>query len=67
MQSWHNLGLPISADADALYDYLANKKVPETIGFIEQNVQDVKGVIGKDTAEPYNLIKRLANTGATRC
>lgn len=62
----HNLGLPISADADALYDYLANKKVPETIGFIEQNVQDVKGVIGKDTAELYNLIKRLANTGAYR-
>ena len=62
----HNLGLPISADADALYDYLANKKVPETIGFIEQNVQAVKGVIGKDTAELYNLIKRLANTGAYR-
>ena len=66
MQSLHNLGLPISADADTLYDYLANKKVPETIGFIEQNVQDVKGVIGKDTAELYNLIKRLANTGAYR-
>lgn len=60
------LGLPSNQDADDLLTYLTHQKIPETIGFIEQNVQDVKGVIGKDTAELYNLIKRLANAGAYR-
>lgn len=58
-----SLGFPCEADAESVYSYLFGKKIPETIKFIEQNVQDVKGVIGKDSAELYNLIKRLANTG----
>lgn len=60
------LGLSAKEDANYLLNFLTDQKIPETIGFIEQNVQDVKGVIGKDTAELYNLIKRLANTGAYR-
>lgn len=60
------LGLSANEDANYLLNFLTDQKIPETIGFIEQNVQDVKGVIGKDTAELYNLIKRLANTGAYR-
>lgn len=60
------IGLSTCQDADSLFDFLTNQKIPETIGFIEQNVQDVKGVLSKETAELYNLIKRLANTGAYR-
>lgn len=40
--------------------------IPDTIEAIETNVQEVKGVIGKDTAELYNLIKRLASAGTYR-
>ncbi len=41
-------------------------KIPEIINAIETNVQEVKGVIGTDTAELYNLIKRLAGSGKYR-
>ena len=40
--------------------------IPNIIEAIETNVQEVKGVIGKDTAELYNLIKRLASAGTYR-
>lgn len=57
-------GIPISAES--LYQLLLTQKIPETTNAIEQNVQDVKGVIGKDTAELYNFIKRLASAGKYR-
>ena len=60
------LGLSIEPTHEALFAELGGNKVPDTIAHIETNVQDVKGVIGKDTAELYNLIKRLANTGTYR-
>ena len=40
---------------------LESNQIPEVIEAIETNVQEVKGIIGKDTAELYNLIKRLAS------
>lgn len=40
--------------------------IPSVVTSIETNVQDAKGVIGKDTAELYNLIKRLSNAGTYR-
>lgn len=40
--------------------------IPNLIEAIEANVQEVKGVIGKDTSELYNLIKRLASAGTYR-
>ena len=45
---------------------LESKQIPEVIEAIETNVQEVKGIIGKDTAELYNLIKRLASAGTYR-
>lgn len=61
------LAVPLGDDkeqtAEQLYRYLLGQKIPETTKAIDQNVQDVKGVIGKDSAELYQFIKRLANTG----
>ena len=45
---------------------LEQRKIPAIIESIESNVQDAKGVIGKDTAELYNLIKRLSSAGTYR-
>nr|WP_329958711.1 alpha-E domain-containing protein [Psychrobacter sp. I-STPA10] len=50
----------------ALLHTLEEDKIPNVIEAIEANVQEVKGVIGKDTAELYNLIKRLASAGTYR-
>ncbi len=55
-------GAHIEPTAESLYRYLLGHKIPETTSAIDQNVQDVKGVIGKDSAELYQFIKRLANT-----
>lgn len=57
------LGDSKEQSAEQLYRYLLGQKIPETTKAIDQNVQDVKGVIGKDSAELYQFIKRLANTG----
>ncbi len=40
--------------------------IPNVIQSIEANVQEAKGVLGKDTAELYNLIKRLSSAGTYR-
>jgi uncharacterized circularly permuted ATP-grasp superfamily protein len=40
--------------------------IPNIIQSIDDNVQEAKGVIGKDTAELYNLIKRLSSAGTYR-
>lgn len=40
--------------------------IPNVVQSIEANVQEAKGVIGKDTAELYNLIKRLSSAGTYR-
>ncbi|WP_435978457.1 circularly permuted type 2 ATP-grasp protein [Psychrobacter sp. DM4] len=40
--------------------------IPSVVHSIETNVQEAKGVIGKDTAELYNLIKRLSSAGTYR-
>ncbi|MGE6341633.1 circularly permuted type 2 ATP-grasp protein [Psychrobacter sp. NPDC078929] len=40
--------------------------IPNIVQSIEDNVQEAKGVIGKDTAELYNLIKRLSSAGTYR-
>lgn len=61
-----HLGFNCAPNAEALYHYLLKHKMPKTTSAIEQNVQDVKAVIGKDSAELYHLIKRLANTGTYR-
>lgn len=45
---------------------LEQKIIPSVVTSIETNVQEAKGVIGKDTAELYNLIKRLSNAGTYR-
>lgn len=47
----------------AVLQNLENYLIPDIIEAIETNVQEVKGVIGKDTSELYNLIKRLASAG----
>ena len=57
------LGDTKEQSAEQLYHYLLGQKIPETTKAIDQNVQDVKGVIGKDSAELYQFIKRLANAG----
>lgn len=68
---WHlgfdvDLKLPSPAMQQQLIYELEQKKIPSTIAAIESNVQDAKGVIGNDTAELYNLIKRLAHAGEYR-
>ncbi|MBP2280959.1 putative circularly permuted ATP-grasp superfamily protein [Psychrobacter sp. PL19] len=45
---------------------LEQKIIPNVVQSIETNVQEAKGVIGKDTAELYNLIKRLSSAGTYR-
>ena len=40
--------------------------IPNVVQSIEANVQEAKGVLGKDTAELYNLIKRLSSAGTYR-
>ena len=45
---------------------LTQNIIPSVIQSIETNVQEAKGVIGKDTAELYNLIKRLSSAGTYR-
>lgn len=45
---------------------LENNIIPSVVQSIETNVQEAKGVIGKDTAELYNLIKRLSSAGTYR-
>lgn len=45
---------------------LEQTKIPSVVQSIETNVQEAKGVIGKDTAELYNLIKRLSTAGTYR-
>lgn len=52
--------------AQSLLLYIEEVKIPEIVSAIETNVQEVKGVIGTDTAELYNLIKRLASAGTYR-
>lgn len=54
-----------SIKAQMLSD-LEQDKIPNIVQSIETNVQEAKGVIGKDTAELYNLIKRLASAGTYR-
>ena len=49
-----------------LMDDLEQQRIPNVIQSIETNIQEAKGVIGKDTAELYNLIKRLASAGTYR-
>lgn len=51
--------------AQIIYD-LEQQKIPNVVQSIETNVQEAKGVIGKDTAELYNLIKRLSSAGTYR-
>lgn len=51
--------------AQLLYE-LEQKRIPNVVQSIETNVQETKGVIGKDTAELYNLIKRLSSAGTYR-
>ncbi|WP_420480447.1 alpha-E domain-containing protein [Psychrobacter urativorans] len=51
--------------AQLIYD-LEQQRIPNVIQSIETNIQEAKGVIGKDTAELYNLIKRLASAGTYR-
>lgn len=53
-------------DAQSLLMHLEEVKIPEVVNAIEANVQEVKGVIGTDTSELYNLIKRLAGSGKYR-
>lgn len=48
-----------------LYE-LEQKRIPSVVQSIETNVQEAKGVIGNDTAELYNLIKRLSSAGTYR-
>ncbi|GAA0314625.1 circularly permuted type 2 ATP-grasp protein [Psychrobacter aestuarii] len=45
---------------------LEQDKIPNVVHYIETNVQEAKGVIGKDTSELYNLIKRLSSAGTYR-
>ncbi|MDN6276441.1 MAG: circularly permuted type 2 ATP-grasp protein [Psychrobacter sp.] len=45
---------------------LEQQIIPNIVESIETNVQEAKGVIGKDTAELYNLIKRLSSAGTYR-
>lgn len=61
-----DLQLSSAAMQKQLIYELEQKKIPSTIAAIESNVQDAKGVMGNDTAELYNLIKRLANAGEYR-
>ncbi|WP_367103167.1 circularly permuted type 2 ATP-grasp protein [uncultured Psychrobacter sp.] len=66
--------LGFNADADSslkvmkaqILSDLEQSKIPSVVTSIETNVQDAKGVIGKDTAELYNLIKRLSSAGTYR-
>ena len=51
--------------AQLMHD-LEQQRIPNVIQAIETNIQEAKGVIGKDTAELYNLIKRLASAGTYR-
>lgn len=67
-----HLGFEVDADeslktmkAQMITD-LAQKRIPNVVQSIETNVQEAKGVIGKDTAELYNLIKRLSSAGTYR-
>ena len=50
----------------ALLHDLDEHRIPAVLAAIESNAQEVKGVIGKDTAELYNLIKRLGSAGTYR-
>lgn len=45
---------------------LQQNRIPKIVQSIETNVQEAKGVLGKDTAELYNLIKRLSSAGTYR-
>lgn len=45
---------------------LEQNRIPKVVQSIETNVQEAKGVLGKDTAELYNLIKRLSSAGTYR-
>lgn len=45
---------------------LEQEIIPNVVQSIEANVQEAKGVLGKDTAELYNLIKRLSSAGTYR-
>ena len=68
----HHLGFAVSSNeslksmkAQLMCD-LEQQRIPTVIQSIETNSQEAKGVIGKDTAELYNLIKRLASAGTYR-
>ncbi len=68
----HHLGFAVSSSeslkvmkAQLMCD-LEQQRIPNVIQSIETNIQEAKGVIGKDTAELYNLIKRLASAGTYR-
>ena len=56
----------ITAMTDGILKDLEENRIPSVVQSIETNVQEAKGVIGKDTSELYNLIKRLASAGTYR-
>ncbi len=70
------LGFNVSCEQNEVYNVdlpmlgllqdLESDKIPSVIAAIEANVQEAKGVLGKDTAELYNLIKRLSSAGTYR-
>lgn len=71
----HLIGhLGFDADADESFKTmkaqmlsdLERNIIPNIVQSIDDNVQEAKGVIGKDTAELYNLIKRLSSAGTYR-
>ena len=68
----HHLGFAVSSTESLkvmkaqLMCELEQQRIPNVIQSIETNIQEAKGVIGKDTAELYNLIKRLASAGTYR-
>lgn len=61
-----DLSQPLDSIILQILQDLEERKIPSVIQSIETNIQDAKGVIGKDTAELYNLIKRLASAGTYR-
>lgn len=56
----------ITAMTAGILKDLEERRIPSVVQSIETNVQEAKGVIGKDTSELYNLIKRLASAGTYR-
>lgn len=51
---------------DTLAHFLHEDAIPKTAKLIENNVQQVRGVIRQDTFELYNLVKRLSDSDSQR-